>query len=95
MSDIEDTKKQLDELLERVQPFISNQNLQALEIAYLMRLQVELKILDMEFQNKIVQQISNLDETSRTRIISELEIDISQTYKELDSICGALTNYKK
>ncbi|MBD8052019.1 hypothetical protein [Limnohabitans radicicola] len=95
MNNNEDTKKQLDELLERVKPLLQNQSLNAQEIALLMQLQIELKILDMALQNKVVQQTSNHDETSRIRIIPELEIEISQRYKSIDSIYSALTIYRK
>lgn len=85
MNNNEDTKKQLDELLERVKPLLQNHSLNAQEIALLMQLQTEIHLLETAFQNKIIQQTSNYDESSRTRIINALENEILQMYGNINS----------
>lgn len=85
MNDNEDTKKQLDELLERVKPLLQNQSLNAQEIALLMQLQTELRLLETAFQNQVFQRISNHDESSRIRIVNELEDEVLQMKKNISS----------
>lgn len=92
MTNNEDTKKQLDELLERVKPLLQNQSLNAQEIALLMQLQTELILLETAFQNQIVQRISNNDESSRIRIVNELEIEVFQMYKNINSTISHIQN---